>query len=80
MQSAESLGKVVEVPEGWGTDGVPLEIDLGCHRGAFLAGMAERFPETRWLGVEKLTGRVERCLAKFGRMGLENAWAIRGRD
>ncbi|MGC1481562.1 MAG: hypothetical protein WA771_13765 [Chthoniobacterales bacterium] len=66
------------LPDGWADGTLELEVDLGCHRGAFLAAMAERFPETRWLGVEKLSGRVERCLAKFGRVGLENAWAIRG--
>ncbi len=67
-----------ELPNGWGTDGYPLEIDLGCHRGTFLAGMAERYPNVRWLGVEKLTGRVDRCRAKFERLGLRNAWAVRG--
>ncbi len=79
MQSVD-LGdeETVELPDGWAVAEVPLEIDLGCHRGTFLAGMAERHPGTRWLGVEKLTGRVERCRAKFERMGLENAGAIRG--
>ncbi len=78
MQTVVEGEEVVDLPEGWGRDGVPLEIDLGCHRGKFLVGMAERHPGVRWLGVEKLSGRVLRCRAKFGRFGLENAWAVRG--
>ncbi len=79
MQSVEGVEtKTVELPDGWAAAEMPLEVDLGCHRGTFLAGMAERHPDTRWLGVEKLTGRVERCRAKFERMSLANAWAVRG--
>lgn len=79
MQTEDSGEEVaVDLPGDWAAGDRPLEVDLGCHRGTFLAGMAEQFPETRWLGVEKLSGRVERCRAKFARSGLANAWAVRG--
>ncbi len=78
MQTVIDAEEVEVLPDGWGKDGVPLEIDLGCHRGRFLVGMAEKYRDVRWLGVEKLSGRVERCRAKFARLGLSNAWAVRG--
>jgi tRNA (guanine-N7-)-methyltransferase len=52
------------------------EIDLGCHRGTFLVAMAESFPESRFLGIERQRSRVERCLKKIDRLGLQNAHAI----
>ena len=33
------------------------EVDLGCGDGGFLLAMAEHYPETRFLGVERLLGR-----------------------
>lgn len=62
-------------PEGWG--GRPLQIDIGCHRGTFLAAMAQGLPETDFLGIERLSARVERSNAKFARLGLANARALR---
>lgn len=56
----------------------PVEIDLGCHRGTFVVAMAERYPGTRFLGVERQLGRVQRCQAKIERLGLTNAHVIAG--
>ena len=56
----------------------PLEIDFGCHRGAFLAGMAVLHPVRRFLGIEKQVDRVEKCNARIGREGLTNALAMVG--
>ena len=36
----------------------PIELDLGCGDGSFLARMAKQFPERNFLGVERLLGRV----------------------
>lgn len=56
----------------------PLEIDFGCHRGAFLAGMAALHPNRRFLGIEKQVDRVDKCNARIGREGLANALAVAG--
>lgn len=67
------------VPAAWLDAGAPpLEVDFGCHRGTFLLGMAERHPEINFLGIEKQTIRVEKCLKKIRRLGLSNAWALQG--
>lgn len=56
----------------------PLEIDFGCHRGAFLLGMAALHPGVNFLGIEKQIDRVEKCNARAERFGLPNARAIQG--
>lgn len=67
------------LPASWFEPGAPpLEVDFGCHRGTFLLGMAERYPAVNFLGIEKQSARVEKCLAKIRRRGLTNALAVRG--
>lgn len=58
-------------------DGRPLEVDLGCGDGLFILGMAERFPERDFLGVERLLGRVRKVAKKIGKRGLTNARVLR---
>ncbi len=36
----------------------PLEVDLGCGDGSFLASLAARQPVHNFLGIERLAGRV----------------------
>ncbi|MEO8440308.1 MAG: tRNA (guanosine(46)-N7)-methyltransferase TrmB [Spartobacteria bacterium] len=55
----------------------PLELDIGCGDGAFIAAQAERFPERNFLGLEKLGGRVLRASKKASRLGLRNVRVLR---
>jgi len=55
----------------------PLEVDLGCGDGSFLLGMAKHHPERRFLGVERLLGRVRKVCRKITRESLENAHVLR---
>lgn len=64
--------------EWFGKSAAPLEIDFGCHRGAFLLGMAALHPGVNFLGIEKQIDRVEKCNARAERLGLPNARAIQG--
>jgi len=67
------------LPDSWFEPGAPrLEVDFGCHRGTFLLRMAEKYPETNFLGIEKQAARVEKCLAKIRRRALPNALAVQG--
>lgn len=67
------------IPKGWLVPGaMPLEVDFGCHRGTFLIGMAGLHRGVNFLGIERQSSRVERCLGRIARLGLENAWAVRG--
>ncbi len=65
-------------PLSWTNPAWPLEIDVGCHRGAFIVEMAQRFANVRFLGIERQRSRVERCRAKIDRLSLCNAQVIHG--
>ncbi|MFM8984280.1 MAG: tRNA (guanosine(46)-N7)-methyltransferase TrmB [Spartobacteria bacterium] len=64
--------------EWFGQSSAPVEIDFGCHRGAFLLGMAALHPGVNFLGIEKQVDRVEKCNARAERLGFANARAIQG--
>ena len=67
------------IPSTWLVPSAPpLEIDFGCHRGAFLIGMAALHPASNFLGIEKQSDRVDKCNARALRLGLNNAAAIQG--
>ena len=50
----------------------PLEVDLGCGDGTFLASLAAQFSDRNFLGIERLDGRVRRACAKAARANLPN--------
>ncbi|MBU6409465.1 MAG: tRNA (guanosine(46)-N7)-methyltransferase TrmB [Verrucomicrobia bacterium] len=50
----------------------PLEIELGCGDGSFLAEYARRHPERNFIGVERLLGRLSKLDRKGRRAGLTN--------
>lgn len=55
----------------------PVEVDLGCGDGAFLAALASQHPERNFLGVERLFGRVGSTCRRIARMELANARILR---
>ena len=55
----------------------PLEIDLGCGDGAFLARLAQENPAHNFLGIERLMGRVRSVCRKVARLDLKNARILR---
>ena len=55
----------------------PLEVDLGCGDGTFLASMAQRYPERNYLGTERLFGRVRNTSRKVERAGSTNVRLLR---
>ena len=60
-----------------GAGELSLEVDLGCGDGTFLLGLAERFPERRFLGVERLLGRVRKVARKAAHRSLANVQVLR---
>lgn len=55
----------------------PVEVDLGCGDGAFLAALAQQFPERNYIGVERLFGRIRTACRRIARAGLTNARVTR---
>ena len=55
----------------------PLEVDLGCGDGSFLAAMAQMHPERNYLGTERLLGRIRNTGRKAKRAGVTNVRLLR---
>ena len=55
----------------------PLEIEIGCGNGRFLAARAVKNPGTQYLGIERLLPRVRKLDKKACRLGLDNLRVLR---
>ena len=55
----------------------PLEVDLGCGDGSFLAEIAAADPTRNFLGIERLAGRVRSAEGKIARRQVANARVLR---
>lgn len=55
----------------------PLELEIGCGNGRFLAARAQRNPNVGYLGIERLLGRVRKLDRKATRLGLDNLRILR---
>ena len=64
----------MEIAELFGRS-APLHVDLGCGDGSFLCEMAQQFPTRNFLGIERLTKRVEKVRHKAEK--IENVRVLR---
>jgi tRNA (guanine-N7-)-methyltransferase len=64
----------LHVAQLFGRD-APLHVDLGCGDGSFLCEMARQFPKRNFLGIERLTKRVEKVRRKAEK--IENVRVLR---
>ncbi|MEI7948423.1 MAG: tRNA (guanosine(46)-N7)-methyltransferase TrmB [bacterium] len=55
----------------------PLEIEIGCGNGRFLAAQAAKHPETHYIGIERMLGRVRKLNRKAERLSARNLHALR---
>lgn len=55
----------------------PLEVDLGCGDGTFLAELAAAAPARDFVGLERLIGRVRSACRKIAQQRLSNARVLR---
>ena len=55
----------------------PLEIEVGCGKGRFLARRAAEHPECDFLGIERMLGRVRLFDGKCRRANLSNVQILR---
>jgi tRNA (guanine-N7-)-methyltransferase len=53
----------------------PVHVDLGCGDGSFLCEMAQQFPKSNFLGIERLTKRVKKVRRKAEK--IENVRVLR---
>jgi tRNA (guanine-N7-)-methyltransferase len=57
--------------------GKPVEVDLGCGRGRFLLARANRYPDTAFIGIERVTLRLQKVDTRATNDGLANIRLIR---
>ncbi len=55
----------------------PLEVELGCGDASFLVEYARRNPQSNFIGVERLLGRIQKLDRKGRRGGLVNLRGVR---
>lgn len=55
----------------------PVEIDLGCGKGRFLLARARRYPDTNFLGIDRMLRRIRKVDNKARGAGLENIRLLR---
>ena len=55
----------------------PLEVELGCGDASFLVECARQNPQTNFIGVERLLGRLQKLDRKGRRAGLVNLRGVR---
>ena len=55
----------------------PLEVELSCGDASFLVEYARRNPDTNFIGVERLLGRIQKLDKKGRRTGLTNMRGVR---
>ena len=61
----------------------PLHVDLGCGDGSFLCALARRLPDKNFLGIERLSGRVQSSARKAASLDnvrllqVESSYAVR---
>ncbi len=55
----------------------PFEVDIGSGKGRFLVARSGGFPETNFLGIERLLGRIHSSGRRCERAGRENVRMFR---
>ena len=55
----------------------PVEVEIGCGKGTFLAWAAAQYPDRNFLGIERLLDRLRKADRKICRQGLTNVRLLR---
>ena len=54
----------------------PIHLEIGMGKGAFLLGMAKKYPNINFVGVERYTGVLARAIAKITKEEIPNLRVI----
>ena len=80
-QSPESLTNRLDLEKIFRRK-APLHVDLGCGDGSFLCALAQRLPDKNFLGIERLSGRVQNSARKAASLNnvrllqMESSYAV----
>jgi tRNA (guanine-N7-)-methyltransferase len=71
--NTEDVTKKLDFEEIFGNTN-QVEVDVGCGKGRFLIARANQFPETSFLGIERMRSRQANVNKKANRHNLENVY------
>lgn len=71
-----ALGKTVDLPALFANDH-PVELEIGCGKGAFLLRQAREHPERNYLGIEWANQFYKFAADRMARWGLANVRVMR---
>jgi len=54
-----------------------VEVEIGCGNGRFLASRAAKNPDTHYIGIERMLGRIRRLNRKAERLPAQNVHVLR---
>lgn len=57
----------------------PLVLELGCGKGEYTVGLAQKFPDHNFIGVDIKGARIWRGVRRIAELGLVNAAFVRAR-
>lgn len=82
---ADCAGLVIERPQDmkgvWHTvyqNNLPLHLEIGCGKGDFICGMAQKYPEVNFIAIEKISDVIVVALEKAKQLELANVRFIIG--
>ena len=55
----------------------PLEVEIGCGNGRFLVSRAAKNPDTHYIGIERMLGRIRKLNRKAERLPARNVHVLR---
>lgn len=64
---------------GWFENDKPIVIELGCGKGEYTVGMAERFPDKNFIGIDIKGARLWKGAKETHLRGIHNATFLRSR-
>jgi len=67
----------INIDNVFGTRKKPLEVDIGCGKGRLLLARAEADPEINFLGIDRVSSRIEKIARRAARRGLTNIRLLR---
>src|SRR5574344_732922 len=56
----------------------PIHIEIGMGKGSFIIGMAEKYPDINFIGIEKFDSVIVKAVEKLEEVDLPNLRLIRG--
>lgn len=65
-----------DMPGKWSQAGKPLVVEVGCHKGRTLVGLAKQFPDSQFVGIDLTYKRVFTTAQRSVAAGVSNVRSV----